>query len=290
MGFLAALGGGLGAGLASGGIGLLGGLFGGGQKKQGPTEYEIMLGLDMQSKLLGGGGGGGSGGGGGGGATAAPIDYYALFGAQAAAANNPLTAAMQGLATLTGSYGGALGLEGNTIASSQLSVLKEALDQAQKKSATQASITAAAAGAGIDTAKNLAAAKLSTELAGPNYLAQAGSASLAGENELAKTLAQSNIGLKTLQEQTRAEIAAQQAGAVASAFKTRANTEGSLALGSQGRETALQLEQARTLGGLTLEQARTLGDLTKIKAQTKAQLAIKQFGANQALAGQRFFA
>lgn len=170
MGFLAALGGGLGTGLATGGINLLGSLFGGGgQKKQGPTEYETMLGLDMQSKLLGGGGGG---------ATAAPIDYYALFGAQAAAANNPLTAAMQGLATLTGSYGGALGLEGNTIASSQLSVLKEALDQAQKKSATQASITAAAAGAGIDTAKNLAAAKLSTELAGPNYLAQAGSASL----------------------------------------------------------------------------------------------------------------
>jgi hypothetical protein len=275
MSFLPALAGGLGAGLASGGIGLLGSLFGGGGKKQGPTEYESALSAATQQAMYGGGGGGG----GGGGATAAPIDYYALFGAQAAAANNPLTAAMQGLATLTGAYGGALGLEGNTIASSQLSVLKEALDQAQKKSATQASITAAAAGAGIDTAKNLAAAKLSTELAGPNYLAQAGSASLAGENELAKTLAQSNIGLKTLQEQTRAEIAAQQAGAVASAFKTRANTEGSLALGSQGRETALQLEQARTLG-----------DLTKIKAQTKSQLAIKQFGANQALAGQRFFA
>jgi len=271
MAFLPALAGGLGAGLASGGIGLLGSLFGGGGKKQGPTEYESALSAATQQAMYGGGGGGG--------VTAAPIDYYALFGAQAAAANNPLTAAMQGLATLTGAYGGALGLEGNTIASSQLSVLKEALDEAQKKSATQASITAAAAGAGIDTAKNLAAAKLSTELAGPNYLAQAGSASLAGENELAKTLAQSNIGLKTLQEQTRAEIAAQQAGAVASAFKTRANTEGSLALGSQGRETALQLEQARTLG-----------DLTKIKAQTKSQLAIKQFGANQALAGQRFFA
>jgi ethanolamine ammonia-lyase small subunit len=79
--------------------------------------------------------------------------------------------------------------------------------------------------------------------------------------------------------QSQALNNSEQAGAVASAFKTRANTEGSLALGSQGRETALQLEQARTLG-----------DLTKIKAQTKAQLAIKQFGANQALAGQRFFA
>ena len=258
MAFLPALAGGLGSGLASG---LLGGLFGGGSKKQKPSEYDMMLNAATQQALLGGGGGGGI-------TTAAPIDYYALFGAQAAAANNPLTAAMQSLSVLEGAFGGALGLEGNTIASSQLSVLKEALDQAQKKSATQASVTAAAAGAGIDTAKNLAAAKLSTELAGPNYLAQAGSASLAGENELAKTLAQSNIGLKTLQQQTAAEIAAQQAGAVASAFKTRANTEGSLALGSQGRETALQLEQARTLG-----------DLTK-----------RQYGANLALAGQRFFA
>ena len=44
MGFLAALGGGLGAGLASGGIGLLGSLFGGGgQKKQGPTDRKSVV-------------------------------------------------------------------------------------------------------------------------------------------------------------------------------------------------------------------------------------------------------
>jgi hypothetical protein len=59
--------------------------------------------------------GGGSSGGGG-----ASSDYYAQYGALAAAMNNPLTAAMNGLAVLQGSLGGALGLEGSTIANAQL--------------------------------------------------------------------------------------------------------------------------------------------------------------------------
>jgi len=226
------------------------------------------------SAAIGAGSKGGSSGGG-----AAPVDYYALYGAQAAAANNPLTAAMQGLAVLQGSFGGALGLEGQTIASSQLSVLKEALDQAQKQTATQASVTAAAAGAGLDIKKQEALSKLGVELAAPQLLGQAGSAALAGENQLAGALASTNIGLKTLQEQTRANVAQTQANTLADVFKTRAETEGRLALGAQARETGLQLSQAGTLS-----------DLAKIKGQTKAQLALKQFGANQALAGQRFFA
>lgn len=223
--------------------------------------------------LFGGGGGGSSS------SSSAPVDYYALYGAQAAAANNPLTAAMQGLAVLQGSFGGALGLEGQTLASSQLSILKEALDQAQKQTATQASITAASAGAGLDVKKQEYLSKLATELAAPQLLGQAGSSALAGENQLAAQLAQSNVGLKTLQEQTRANVAQTQANTLADVFKTRAETEGRLALGSQARETGLQMTQANTLA-----------DLTKIKGQTKAQLALKQFGANQALAGQRFFA
>lgn len=230
------------------------------------------LAAGVGGSLLGGGGGSSSGG-------AQPVDYYALYGAQAAAANNPLTAAMQGLAVLQGSFGGALGLEGQTIASSQLSILKEALDQAQKQTATQASITAASAGAGLDVKKQESLSKLGVELAAPQLLGQAGSAALAGENQLATQLAQSNVGLKTLQEQTRANVAQTQANTLADVFKTRAETEGRLALGSQARETGLQLTQAKTLS-----------DLATIKGQTKAQLALKQFGANQALAGQRFFA
>ena len=258
------------------------GLFGGGQKKYGPTEQETAMALDMQSKLAGGGGGGY--------AMAAPIDYYALYGAKAASENNPLTAAMQGLAILQGSLGGALSQEGNTIASSQLTVLKEALDQAQKRTATQAGVTAATAGAGLEQKKLLGQAKLSTELASPTFLAQAGASALGLENTLAEQLAQVGVGLKGLQEQARAAVAQQQTNALADVFKTRAETSGRLALGSQARESGLQLDQARTVGDIKRIQAQTYSNLANIRGQTKAQLAIKQFGANQALAGQRFFA
>ena len=258
------------------------GLFGGGQKKYGPTEQETAMALDMQSKLAGGGGGGA--------AMAAPIDYYALYGAKAASENNPLTAAMQGLAILQGSLGGALSQEGNTIASSQLTVLKEALDQAQKRTATQAGVTAATAGAGLEQKKLLGQAKLSTELASPTFLAQAGASALGLENTLAEQLAQVGVGLKGLQEQARAAVAQQQTNALADVFKTRAETSGRLALGSQARESGLQLDQARTVGDIKRIQAQTYSNLANIRGQTKAQLAIKQFGANQALAGQRFIA
>lgn len=211
--------------------------------------------------------------------SSAPIDYYAQYGAQAAAANNPLTAAMQGLSVLQGSLGGALGLQGNAIASAQLSVLKEALDRAQKQTATQAGITTGAAGAGIDYLKQIGQAKLATELAGPQFLAQAGSSALAGENALAQSLASTNLGVRALEEQTRAAIAQKQADTLADVFSTRAKTEGALALGAQ------QLES-----GLKLKQAETISDLARLKGQTKSQLAIKQFGANQALAGTRYFA
>lgn len=208
-----------------------------------------------------------------------PVDYYAQYGAQAAAANNPLTAAMQGLTVLQGALGGALGLQGTTLSSAQLSVLKEALDRAQKQTATQAAITTGAAGAGIDQLKALGQAKLATELGGPQFLAQAGSAALAGENALAQSLASTNLGLRSFEEQTRAAVAQKQADTLADVFSTRAKTEGALALGAQ------QLQS-----GLQLKQADTISDLTRLKAQTKSQLAIKQFGANQALAGTRYFA
>jgi len=265
---------GLGKGISS--------LFGGGQKQYGPTEYEKALGQATQS-ALGGGGGGGS-------AMAAPIDYYALYGAKAAAENNPLTAAMQSLGILQGSFGGALGLEGNTIASSQLTVLKEALDRAQKQTAAQSGVAVATAGAGLEQQKLLGQGKLSTELEGPKLLSQAATSALDAENTLAGQLGQTNVGVKALQEQARASVAQQQANTLADVFRTRAETSGRLALGSQARESGLQLDQARTVGDIKRIQAQTYSNLANIRGQTKAQLAIKQFGANQALAGQRFFA
>jgi len=229
-------------------------------------------------------------GGGGGAAMAAPIDYYALYGAKAAAENNPLTAAMQSLGILQGSFSGALGLEGNTIASSQLTVLKEALDRAQKQTAAQSGVAVATAGAGLEQQKLLGQGKLSTELEGPKLLSQAATSALNAENTLAGQLGQANVGVKALQEQARASVAQQQANTLADVFKTRAETSGRLALGSQARESGLQLDQARTVGDIKRIQAQTYSNLANIRGQTKAQLAIKQFGANQALAGQRFFA
>lgn len=219
---------------------------------------------------------GGSSSGGGGGT---PTDYYALYGAQAAAANSPLTAAMQGLSVLQGAFGGALGLEGTSTASAQLSVLKEAIDRAQKATQTQASITAGAAGAGLDLLKQIGQARLSTELAGPTLLSQAGSAALAGENQLAMNLADTSRNIQALQQQTQAAVAQKQADTLADVFSTRAQTEGKLALGAQALES-----------GLKLQQAKTISDLQNIRGQTQAQLALKRFGAGQALAGQRYFA
>lgn len=209
----------------------------------------------------------------------APIDYWAQYGAQAAAANNPLTAAMQGLSVLQGAFGGALGLEGTNISSGQLSVLKEALDQAQKQTASQASITAGTAGAGIDLKKTLGQARIGTELMGAQTLGEAGSASIAGENTLAQSLANTNVGLRQLEETTRASVAAKQADTLANIFNQRAAVEGKLALGAQSLES-----------GLKLQQAKTLSDLTTIQGQTKAQKYLKDVGYQRALAGQRFFA
>ena len=233
--------------------------------------------------MIDGGSSGGGGGGGGGSAQGAymspAIDYYTRYGAQAAALNNPLTAAMQGLALLQGSLGGALGLSGTQEANAQLSILGEAMDRASKATAAQSAMTQAAYGAGLGLQTALGQGKLGTELAGPNYLAQAGSAALAGENQLANQLATTNLGVKALQEQTRAQVAAKQADTLANVFATRAQTAGNLALGAQ------QLES-----GLKLLQGQTLQSLAKTKAATKAQLSLDRSRANRAMAGQRFFA
>ena len=233
--------------LATAGVSALGNLFGGGKKS--------------------------------GSAQAAPIDYYQAYGAQAAAATSPLTAAMQGLGVLQGSLGGALAVESSTLSSAQLSVLKEAINQAQTQTAGQASEVLGLVGAGIDLQKTLGQAKVGTELLAPQFAQQAGSAALGGENQLATLTAATNYGLKNLQETTRAQVAAKQAATLADVFSSRAKTEGSLALGAQSLSSNLQLQQAKTLS-----------DLAKIKGSTESQLALKRYGTSTALAGQRFFA
>lgn len=218
-------------------------------------------------------------GGGGGGSAPAPIDYYEMYGAQAAAASSPLTAAMQGLSVLQGSLGGALGQQGSAISSAQLSVLKEAIEQAQKQTSAQSSEALGLIGASLNQQQALTNAKLAAELTAPSYASQAGSAALAGENKLAQDLGTTNLGLKQLQEATKAAVAADQAKVLGDVFRTRATTEGQLALGAQSLES-----------GLKLQQGQTLADLQRIQGQTKAQMALRRQGSEIAMAGQRFFA
>jgi len=226
------------------------------------------------SGIFGGGGGGDDEGGGG-----QPGDAYANFAAQMAAQNNPLTAAYQGLSLMQGALAGAIGLEGTTKASAQLGILKEALQRAQKDATLQASTAGYTAGKGIDTLYKLGQGRLSTELLAPQFLQQAGSAALAGQNQLANQLGTTNMGIRAYQEQILGDIANKQAQTMDSVFQTRAKNEGALALGAQAAESAMNLDKVRTLG-----------DLARTKAATKGQLALKKFGANQALAGTRMFA
>lgn len=214
--------------------------------------------------------------GGGGGSQPSP---YEQFAAQVAAQNSPLTAAYNGLMLMQGALAGAIGQEATTKASAQLSMLTEALQRAQKDATLQASVAGYASGKGLDTLYNLGQAKLSTELQAPQLLAQAGSASLAGQNQLANQLGLTNMGVRSYQEQLRGDVAKNQAETLNQVYQTRAENEGRLALGAQQFESAAQLDKVRTLG-----------DLARTQAATKGQLAIKKFGANQAIAGTRMFA
>ena len=249
-----------------GGIGTaVGGIFGG------PGGAAVGGGIGSALGSLFGGGGGSSG--------SQPGDAYQQFAAQMAAQNNPLTAAYQGLSLLQGALAGAIGQEATTKASAQLSMLTEALQRAQKDATLQSSVAGYASGKGLDTLYNLGQARLSTELQAPQLLAQAGSASLAGQNQLANQLGMTNIGVRSYQEQLRGDVAKNQAETLNQVYQTRAENEGRLALGTQQFENAAQLDKVRTLG-----------DLARTKAATKGQLALQQFGANQALAGTRMFA
>lgn len=218
-------------------------------------------------------GAGGSGGG------SQPGNLYTQYAAKLAAENNPLTAAYQGLSLLQGALAGAIGQEATTKASAQLSMLTEALQRAQKDATLQASNAQYFGKLGGDTLYNLGQAKLSTELGAPQLLAQAGSAALAGENQLANQLGTTNIGVRSYQEQLRGDVAKNQAETLNKIAQTRANNEGLLALGAQQFENAAQLDKVRTLG-----------DLARTRASAKARLAEKQWGANMAFAGTKAFA
>ena len=245
MTFFAPLLSGLGTGV---GMGFMGGLFGGGSRSSGSS-----------------------------GPSAA--DYVTLYGAQLAAGNNPLTAEMQRLSVLQGSTGGALGLQGSNIASGQLSILADLLQQGQASTRGQASEAAELTNAGIASQGLLNQARLGTELLGAQFAGQAGAEALSGQNELARNIASTNLGLRSLQEQARINAADIENRALADAFRTRATTAGQLALGAQQLQSNLQLNEARTLS-----------DLTRTQAATRAQMGLETQRFARAMGAQRFFA
>lgn len=228
--------------------------------------------------LFGGGGSSGSSGSSGGmdPNTALYLNQYA---SAAAAANAPLTAAAQGLASLTGAYAGSLGQRGNLISSGQLTQLAEAANRSQSATGLLGGEASGLTQRGIQLLGNTADARLQTELLNPQFTYEAGSAALAGENDLYKSSAQTNTDLRKAEETGKLQAALDQAYTIGDVFDTRADTKGNMALRSQ------QLNN-----DIKLQEVRDLGSLAKIQAEGKRQMALRRQAQSMTYAGTRAFA
>jgi len=225
------------------------------------------------------GGGSRSSGGSSGGMDPNTALYLQQYASAAAAANAPLTAAAQGLASLTGAYTGALGQRGNLISSGQLTQLAEAANRSQSATGLLGEEASGLTGRGIKLLGNTADARLQTELLKPQFEYEAGSAALANEMDLYKEAAETNIGLRKNEEMGKLNAALDQAYTIGDVFDTRADTKGNMALKAQ------QLNN-----DIKLQEVRDLGSLARIQAEGKRQMALRRQGTNLALAGTRAFA
>ena len=247
------------------------------------------------SSIFGGGsskGGGGSSGGGGGGQTVVqsnPLDFYAKYGAQAAAAQNPLSLATSefGAALQGSSY--AQALLAQALQQGSATALSDAVTRGNTATAAQASEVANLLNKGLGLQEDLGKAQLGVALLNPQFMAQAATAARAGDQKLAQDLASTNLGIRALQESAKSNIS--QAGAQAGfdIAKTRAATNSALAQGAQRIAGQLQLGDQNILGNLTLNKARTESDIARIRANTAATKDLRANAVNIALAGQRYF-
>ena len=142
-----------------------------------------------------------------GGYQGSPLDFYAKYGAQAAAANNPLTLATSefGAALQSSTYGQALLAQ--ALQQGSATALADAATRGNTATQLQASEVAQLLNAGIGLQEDLGKARLGVALLGPQYMAQAATAARAGDNELAKSLGETNLGIRALQEASKANIA-----------------------------------------------------------------------------------
>ena len=243
--------------------------------------------------LFGGGGGGddddtGSGGSAQG-SGSSPLDYYAQYGAQAAAAQNPLSLA-------TNEFGAAL--QGSTYANALLAqalqqgsatALADAVTRGNLASQAQAGEVANLLNKGLGLQEDLGKARLGVALLDPQFMAQAAAAARQGDNTLAKSLGETNLGIRALQESSKANIAQQFAKNLGTLATTRATTQGALATGAQRIAGQLQLGDQNIMGNLTLNKARTESDIARIRANTAATKDLRADASQRAFAGQRWF-
>ena len=242
--------------------------------------------------VLGGGSSGGGGGGGGGSSApqSNPLDFYARYGAEAAAANNPLTLATSEFANALSSstYGQALLAQG--LNQGSLSALQDARTRGDAITGLQTSEVAKLLSAGIGLQEDLGKARLGVALLGPQFMAQAATAAREGDNSLAKSLGETNLGIRALQETAKGNIAQQFSKDLGTIATTRAAAQSALAQGAQRIAGQLQLGDQNILGNLTLNKAKTESDLSRIRANTAATKELRDNAVNIAMAGKRYFA
>jgi hypothetical protein len=242
--------------------------------------------------VLGGGSSGGGGGGGGGSSApqSNPLDFYARYGAEAAAANNPLTLATSEFANALSSstYGQALLAQG--LNQGSLSALQDARTRGDAITGLQTSEVAKLLSAGIGLQEDLGKARLGVALLGPQFMAQAATAAREGDNSLAKSLGETNLGIRALQETAKGNIAQQFSKDLGTIATTRAAAQSALAQGAQRIAGQLQLGDQNIMGNLTLNKAKTESDLSRIRANTAATKELRDNAVNIAMAGKRYFA
>ena len=221
---------------------------------------------------------------------AVPVDYFAQYGAQAAAANNPLTLAAQRYSSTIGSEAGYQGALANLLQSQALSDLTRSYKGSQQVRDMQAQEVGTMLSKGFDLGSQLGQSLMSVGMMSPTFLGQAGSAALQGDNRLANNLADTNLGVEALKQSAKSNIAQQYAKDVGDIFKTRATTEGNLALGQQKIRGQLALGDQSLVSSLTLNKAKTGADIARMKANADATKDLRKNAVDITMAGQRYFA
>ena len=240
-----------------------------------------------------------------------PLDFYAKYGAAAAAANNPLSLATSefGNALANSTYGQALLAQ--ALQQGSATALADAATRGNTATQLQANEVAQLLNRGIGLQEDLAKARLGVALLSPQFMAQSATAAREGDNALAKSLGETNLGIRALQEASKANIAQEFSRNLGTLATTRAAAQqalasgaqriagqlsidnqqigGQLALGDQRISGQLQLGDQNIMGNLTLNKAKTESDLARIRANTAATKDLRSNAVNIAMAGQRYF-